>query len=77
MSDSGHDLAVGEFETAQSLEPASFSVSPSLSAPPLIALCLSLSLIINIKKIFLTKTIKLRGEIIGESFWLGVEGRAF
>ena len=29
--------------TAQSLEPASDSVSPSLSAPPLLALCLSVS----------------------------------
>ena len=29
--------------TARSLEPASDSVSPSLSAPPLLALCLSLS----------------------------------
>ena len=29
--------------TAQSLEPASDSVSPSLSAPPLFMLCLSLS----------------------------------
>ena len=27
--------------TAQSLEPASDSVSPSVSAPPLLALCLS------------------------------------
>ena len=30
--------------TAQSLEPTSDSVSPSLSAPPLLMLCLSLSL---------------------------------
>ena len=30
--------------TAQSLEPASHSVSPSLSAPPLLTLCLSVSL---------------------------------
>ena len=29
--------------TTQSLEPASDSVSPSLSAPPLLMLCLSLS----------------------------------
>ena len=29
--------------TAQSLEPVSDSVSPSLSAPPLLMLCLSLS----------------------------------
>ena len=45
---SGHDLAVREFEppqgsvlTAQSLEPASDSVSPSLSAPSPLMLCLS------------------------------------
>ena len=45
---SGHDLTVHEFEprigsvlTAQSLEPASHSVSPSLSAPPPLALDLS------------------------------------
>ena len=37
--------------TAQSLEPPSDSVSPSLSAPPLLLLCLSLSQI-NIKKKF-------------------------
>ena len=34
----------GSVLTAQSLEPAKDSVSPSLSAPPLLALCLSLSL---------------------------------
>ena len=33
----------GSVLTAQSLEPASDSVSPSLSAPPLLVLCLSLS----------------------------------
>ena len=33
----------GSVLTAQSLEPASDSVSPSLSAPPLLTLCLSLS----------------------------------
>ena len=44
----GHDLAVREFEPrvrlglmAQSLEPVSDSVSPSLSAPPPFMLCLS------------------------------------
>ena len=37
-------LASGSVLTAQSLEPASDSVSPSLSTPPLLALCLSLSL---------------------------------
>ena len=36
--------ASGSVLTAQSLEPASDSVSPSLSAPPLLMLCLSLSL---------------------------------
>ena len=47
---SGHDLAVREFEpasgsvlTAQSLEPVSDSVSPSLSDLPPFMLCLSLS----------------------------------
>ena len=34
----------GSVLTAQSLEPASDSVSPSLSAPPSLVLCLSLSL---------------------------------
>ena len=54
---SGHDLVVHEFKPrvvlrVQSLEPASDSVSPSLSAPPLLVLALSLSLSkINIKKI--------------------------
>ena len=46
--------ASGSVLTAQSLEPASDAVSPSLSAPPLLMLCLSLSLSlskINIKKI--------------------------
>ena len=44
---SGHDLTVssspapGSVLTAQSLEPASDSVCPSLSAPPLLMLCLS------------------------------------
>ena len=48
---SGHDLTVCEFEPrvglcadTWSLEPASDPVSPSLSAPPLLALSLSLSL---------------------------------
>ena len=35
--------ASGSVLTAQSLEPASHSVSPSLSAPPPFMLCLSLS----------------------------------
>ena len=33
---------LGSVLTAQSLEPASDSVSPSFSAPPLLTLCLSL-----------------------------------
>ena len=41
--------------TAQSLEPASDSVSPSLSAPPPLVLSLSLSLSLSFKNI-LTKT---------------------
>ena len=47
---SGHDLTLhssspmpGSVLTAQSLEPASDSVSPPLSAPLLLMLCLSLS----------------------------------
>ena len=36
--------AMGSVLAAQSLEPASDSVSPSLSAPPLLMLCLSLCL---------------------------------
>ena len=36
-------LKLGSVLTAQSLEPVSDSVSPSLSAPPLFMLCLSLS----------------------------------
>ena len=46
-------LALGSVLTAQSLEPASHSVPPSLSAPPPLALSLSLSLSkINIEKTF-------------------------
>ena len=41
--------ALGSVLAAQSLEPTSDSVSPSLSAPPMHMLCLSLSLIINKK----------------------------
>ena len=40
----GASLASGSVLTAQSLEPASDPVSPSPSAPPLLTLCLSLSL---------------------------------
>ena len=50
LTGSDRDLTVREFElasgsvlTAESLEPASDSVSPSLSAPPLLMLCLSVS----------------------------------
>ena len=39
----GSSPASGSVLTAQSLEPISDSVSPSLSAPPLFMLCLSLS----------------------------------
>ena len=38
----GSSPASGSVLTAQSLEPASDSVSPPLSAPPLLTLCLSL-----------------------------------
>ena len=45
-------LTSGSVLTTQSLEPASDSVSPSLSAPPPLMLCLSLSLSkINTKKL--------------------------
>ena len=40
--------APGSVLTAQSLEPASDSVSPSLSAPPLLILCLSVSLSLSL-----------------------------
>ena len=40
----GSSLASGSVFTAQSLEPTSVSVSPSLSAPPLLMLSLSLFL---------------------------------
>ena len=39
----GLSFTSGSMLTAQSLEPASDSMSPSLSAPPLLALCLSVS----------------------------------
>ena len=48
--------ASGSVLTAQSLEPASDSVSPSLSAPPSIMLCLSVSLSLKNKQ---TKKINL------------------
>ena len=40
---SGSSPMSGSVLMAQSLEPASDSVSPSLSAPPLLTLCLSFS----------------------------------
>ena len=40
----GSSPVSGSVLTAQSLEPVSDSVSPPLSAPPLLMLCLSLSL---------------------------------
>ena len=48
----GSSLTLASVLTAQRLEPASDYVSPSLSAPPLLALCLCLSKINkNVKKI--------------------------
>ena len=41
--------ALSSVMTAQGLEPASDSVSPSLSAPPLLTLGLSLSLSLSLK----------------------------
>ena len=43
----GSSPALGSVLTAQSLEPASDSVSPFLCAPPLLILCLFVSLKIN------------------------------
>ena len=43
----------GSVLTAQSLEPASDSVSPSLSAPPLLSLCLSVSVWYHFRAIHL------------------------
>ena len=45
----GSSPASGSVLTAQSLEPASDSVSPSLSVPPLLAFCLSLALSLSQK----------------------------
>ena len=45
----GLSPALGSVLTARSLEPASVSVSPSISAPLLLVLCVSLSKI-NLKK---------------------------
>ena len=44
----GPSLTWGSVLTAQSLEPASDSVSPSLSAPPPLMLSLSLSLALSL-----------------------------
>ena len=46
----GSSPASGSGLTAQSLEPVSNPVSPSLSAPPPVSLCLTLSLKNNYKK---------------------------
>ena len=54
--------ASGSVLTAQSLQPASHSVSPSLSAPPLLALCLSLSLKIN-KNLKKKSSLDIRGSL--------------
>ena len=44
----GSSPTSGSVLTAQSLEPASDSVSPSLSAPPLLSLCLSASVSVSV-----------------------------
>ena len=49
----GSSPASGSVLTAWSLEPASDSVSPPLSAPPLLMLSLYLSIMNKLKKIFL------------------------
>ena len=69
---SGHDLMVllssshasGSVLTAWSLEPASDSVFPSLSAPPPLTLCLCLSKI-NIEKKNFFKSIQERSRSLG------------
>ena len=45
----GSILALGSVLTAQSLKPASVSVSSSLSVPPLLVFCLSVSLSLSLK----------------------------
>ena len=54
----GSSPASGSVLTAQSLEPALDSLSPSLSAPPQLALCLSLSLSLSKIKIDIEKKLK-------------------
>ena len=57
--------AQGSVLTAQSLEPASDSVSPSLSVPPLLILCLSVFLSkINIKKTLFKNISKMIGILV-------------
>ena len=51
--------ASGSVLTAQSLEPALDSMSPSLSSPSLFALCLSLSKINTKKKFFFNGSVLL------------------
>ena len=60
----GSSPASGSVLTAQSLEPVSDSVSPSLSACPLLTLCISLSL--SLSKV--NKTLKrIRGAWVAQS----------
>ena len=54
----GSSPASGSVLTAQSLEPASDSVSPSLSAPAPLALCLSSSFSLSLTKINIEKKLK-------------------
>ena len=53
----GSSPALGSVLTAQSLEPASNSVSPSLSAPPLFTLCLSK---INVRGVWVAQSVSAR-----------------
>ena len=46
----GSSPASGSVLTAQSLEPALDSMSPSLSVPPLLTLCLSLSVSLSLSQ---------------------------
>ena len=64
----------GSVPPAQSLEPASDSVSPSLSAPPLLMLCVSLSLKINKHKIFFFNAVSNYGHLLS-SWGLGLQRR--
>ena len=59
--------ASGSGLTAQSLEPASDSVSPSICDPPLLILCLSLKINKNVLKIKKNKTSLIRGTWLAQS----------